>query len=801
MHPRSGRLISDESKHFYEFGPFRVDPEERLLLRDNRPVLLQPKAFDTLLVLVRNNETVVLKDDLMKALWPDSFVEESNLSQNIFVLRKALGETAQDARYITTVPGRGYRFTEKVRFVPQQGEIVVQTESVTHVTINQTLREKTWYLAAVAVLVALAAVLGSILAWKSYSSSRSASKLTEKDSIVIADFANTTGDAVFDNTLQQGLSAQLEQSPFLNLLSDRRTAQALRLMGQPKDARLTADLAREVCQRTASAAVMDGSIAEIGSRYLLIVRALDCSTGEPLATTGAEAADKNHVLDALGKVASETRSKLGESLGSVQKYDVPPQDVSTRSLEALQSYSLAMKSRHGDLTMPIQLFQRAIDQDPNFAMAYAQLGVIYVNESETVRGADNIRKAYALRDRVSEREKFYIEAHYYDMVTGDLEAARKTYNLWEQIYPRDPAAPADLATIYFYLGDFDKVLDLTRRALDLQGDESNKPSPNLVWCYIFANRLDDARAMDLDAQTRHIDDPLFHLSLYILDFLKHDTEGMKKEAAGLANDPTWGDGVLGYESETAAYAGQLAKASDFMRRASASAERADKKQTAALYEAGSAMGEALVGNDALAKSQAKSALKLSHGRDGEAMAAIALSLAGDSPSAMQLVKDLNQRFPQDTVVQFNYLPTIRAASESRNRNPGKAIQELMPAAPYELGITALDDGISLYPVYVRGEAFLAAKQGAAAAVEFQKIIDHPGVVQNELIGALAYLGLARAAALAGDTRKAQTAYPVFFDLWKDADPDIPILKQARTGYAKLQPTKGSSDSYRKVARW
>jgi DNA-binding winged helix-turn-helix (wHTH) protein/Flp pilus assembly protein TadD len=777
--------MDKETKHFYEFGPFRIDPEKLLLLRDNEIVALPPKAFETLLVLVRHSvchsETVVLKDDLMKSVWPDTFVEESNLAQNIFVLRKTLGETAGQNRYIATVPGRGYRFAEKVRLVPEQKkeeEIVLQSRSITHVVIDErSSSSQMWRWAGAAALVL--AALGGAWLWRSYKVPR----LTNKDTVVLADFANTTGDSVFDGTLRQGLSAQLEQSPFLNLLSDRRTGQTLALMGQPKDARLTHELAQEVCQRAAAAAVLDGSIAQIGGRYLLTLRALDCKSGETLASAAAEANDRSQVLEALGKIASETRGKLGESLASVQKYDVPPQEVSTPSLEALHSYSLAMKVRNGDFATCIPLFRRAIEQDPNFAMAYAQLGVVYINIGETVRGVENLRKAYELRERVSEREKFYIASHYDSLVTGDLEAARKDSELWAQIYPRDPGASGNLAVIYYYLGDFEKLLATVQESSDLAG---TKASPNLDWCFIFLNRLDEAKAMALQAQTLHVDDPLYHLNLYTIDFLRRDFAGTKHEAAGLVGNPTWGDAVFYFEAATAGYFGQFIQAREFSRRAADFAEKADKKQSAAIYLADAAIREALAGNSALAREQAKSALAISRGKDVEAMSAIALSLAGDSAKAMQLVSDLDKRFPQDTITQFNHLPTIRSAVELQNGNAAKAIQTLAAASPYELGITALDAGMSLYPVYMRGEAYLAAKQGSAAAAEFQKILDHPGVVQNELIGALAYLGQGRAYTLSGDTNRAHAAYQEFFALWKDADPNIPILREAKTEYAKLQ---------------
>jgi len=771
--------MSKQAKQLYEFGPFRVDPQECLLFRDGEALSLTPKAFETLLVLIQNAGHLMSKDELMKNIWPDSYVEEVNLSQNISMLRKVLGDPAQGSRYIVTVPGRGYRFTEVVRFVPQQDDIVLASRSITHVVIDkETSPAEAWRWVAVAGVV-VAAILGGTWYWRSHP----APKLSDKDTIVMADFENKTGDPVFDGTLRQGLSAQLEQSPFLNLLSDRRTAQTLALMGQPKDARLTHELAQEVCQRAAGAAVLDGTIAQIGERYLLTLRALDCATGDSLANTVAEASDKTRVLDALGKIASETRSKLGESLASVRRYDIPPESVTTPSLEALKSYSLAMKVRSGDFATCIPLFQRAIEQDPKFAMAYAQLGVVYINIGQTVRGTENIRKAYELRDRVSDREKFYIASHYDTMVTGDLEAARKDYELWAQLYPRDPLVPASLAVVYFYLGDFDKVLTITQKAMNLSGE--NRLSSNLVWAYIFVNRLADAKAMALEAQTRKQDDPSFHQNLYVIDFLQRDFEGMKREAAGLVSNPTWGHAALNYESDTAAYFGRFAQGRELTRRAADSAQKADNKQSAAIYEADGAIREAFVGNTALAKQQARSAPALSNGKEVEAMAAIAFSVAGDSGQAMQLANDLGKRFPQDTIVEFNYLPTIRAAAELRDGDSGKAITTLAAAAPYELGITALDAGISLYPVYLRGEAYLAAQQGSAAAAEFQKILDHPGVVQNELIGALAHLGLGRAYVLSKDTSKARAAYQDFFTLWKDADPDVPILKQAKAEYARL----------------
>ena len=586
-----------------------------------------------------------------------------------------------------------------------------------------------------------------------YFRSRHAAPLTEKDTVVLADFTNTTGDAVFDGTLRQGLSSQLEQSPFLNLLSDERVAQTLALMAQPKDARFTRELAREVCQRTASAASIEGSISSLGSQYVVGLKAVNCRSGDVLANEQATANGKEQVLKELGEAATKMRVKLGESLASVQRYDAPAENVTTPSLEALQAYSLGYQAQmvKRDNAAAIPLLLRAVSLDSNFAMAYARLGTNYGNLGQTARAAENTRKAYELRERVSEREKLYITSHYEDYVTGNIEAARKAYELWAQTYPRDAIPPGNLSAINGALGDYDKAL-----------------------------------AAAQEAQAHNLDNPANHQILYSIDFLQHNAAGMEREAAGLMGKPGFEDVMLYGESDTAAYGGRFSKARELTRRASESAQRADEKETAAGYQAESAMREALVGNMSLARQQAQAALTLSTGRDAEAVSAIALGLAGDAAQATRLAADLANRFPEDTIVQFSYLPTIHAATALQGGSASKAIEALVPVAPYELGSAVGSFNYALYPVYLRGEAYLAAHQGSAAAVEFHKILDHPGVAQNEPIGALAHLGLARAYALSSESVKSRTAYQNFFALWKDADSDIPILIAAKAEYAKLK---------------
>ena len=617
--------------------------------------------------------------------------------------------------------------------------------------------------------------------------SRKPRALTRKDTIVLSDFTNTTGDTVFDGTLRQGLSAQLEQSPFLNLLSDERIAQTLSLMAQPKGTQLTHELAKQVCQRTASAAVLDGSIAEIGTAYLLTLHAVNCSNGGSLASTQAQASDKNHVLEALGKMASEIRAKLGESLGSVQRYDAPPENVTTPSLEALKAYGLGYEEANikNDYAAATRLFQRAISLDPNFAMAYARLGSSYFNLADTSLAAETTRKAYQLRERVSEREKFYISSHYEQFVLGNLEETRKTYELWAQTYPGDDVPVGNLGLIYANLGNYEKSLAATQEALRL--DPGNALyNGNLVSIFLTLNRTSEAKRMVEQAQARGLDSPSLHTALYLSDLVQHDAADLERQAAELIGKPGYEDLALYYDSDAAAYSGQLAKARELTRRAAESARRADEREAAADYEAEAAVREALVDNVHLAKRQAQAALALSNGRDLQAISAIALGLSGDSVQATRLADNLGKRFPEDTVVQFNYLPTIRAAVSLRGGDTGKAIQALAAAEPYELGATTDNLSFYLYPVYMRGEAYLAAHQGTAAAAEFEKIIDHPGLVVNELIGALARLEMGRSYELSGDSIKAKAAYKDFLTLWKYADPNTPILKQAKAEHAKLQ---------------
>jgi Flp pilus assembly protein TadD len=453
----------------------------------------------------------------------------------------------------------------------------------------------------------------------------------------------------------------------------------------------------------------------------------------------------------------------------------------------LQAYSLGSKATlvKNDDAAAIPLFQRAVSLDPNFAMGYAHLGTSYYNVGESVRAAENIRKGYELRERVSEREKLYITSHYEQFATGDLEATRKAYELWEQTYPRDEAALINLGTVYSILGDYNKSLAAHQEAMKLSPG-SGLSYANLVAAYVAVNRLDEATATAQEAEAHNLDSPVLHSNLYLVDFLQHNSTGMEREAGGLMGKAGFEDLMLSFESDTAAYGGQFSKARELTRRAAESAQRADEKEAAAAYQAEAAVREALVGNMTEARQQARAALALSTGKDCQAIAAVTLGLVNDAAQSSRLADDLAKRYPEDTIVQFEYLPMIQAATDLQEGRAIKAIDALAKTAPYELGAPAQNVNFALYAVYFRGKAYLAARQGSQAATEFQKILDHSGAVQNEPIGAMAHLGLGRAYVITGDAAKAKAAYQDFLALWKDADPDIPILKEARAEYARLQ---------------
>ena len=705
----------------------------------------------------------------------------SDISCDLKRLRRDGGGIAP-APAANTVPRRGASSGVPLP-LPPRGQRSASSAEAPAVTAQPQTKRRGWIPDVLIIL----GVIATAIAGGLYLRSHHAAPLTNKDTIVLADFTNSTNDPVFDGALRQGLEAQLAQSPFLAIVSEQRVQQTLRQMDQPSDTRLTPEVAQEVCQRTNSAAVLHGSITQIGSQYSLVLNAVSCEGGESLASASADALDKNHVLDALNDAASSMRSKLGESLSTVQKFDTPVEQATTPSLEALQKYSLARRIQlgQGDNAGAVPFYQQAIALDPNFAMAYAALGACYYNLGETSLAAQNTTKSYELRERVSETERFGIESRYQHFVTRDLEKARQAYDLWAQTYPRNYIPANNLGVIHDSLGQFSKSVDEYRKALKIESS-SGLTYANLVGSYLFLNRLQAAVATAAEAQSKKLDSPALRLNLYRLAFLQNDPAGMAQQLAWSAGKPGVENAMLRLEADTAAYAGHLDNAREISLRAIESAKRGSEKEAAAGYESDMAFRGAVFGNVKEAEQHAMAALALSSGRDVQYGAALALAAAGNSRAEL-LADQLRKQFPEDTIVRFIYLPTIQAEVALKRNDPAKAIDALQAAAPYELGSPGNTAAFtpSLYPIYVRGQAYLAARRGNEAAVEFEKILKWRGVVQNQPIAPLAHLGLARAYALEGDTAKARAAYEDFFDLWKDADPDIPILHQAKAEQSRL----------------
>ena len=769
---------NQRSEELYEFGPFRIDPARETLLKAGVTVPLTPKTFQILLVLVRHGQEIVTKDDLLKSVWPDTFVEEANHSRNIFMPRKALGESAKDHRYIATVPGQGYRLAETVQLIPgQEFAIAAASRSRVQIDIEET---RPWMWIATAAGITLAVTAGAL-----YFISHQRPVLAVKDTVVLADFANTTGDPLFNETLRQGLAIQLQQSPYLSLISDQRIEHTLRFMGHSAGAPLTPELARGVCERTGSSAVLQGSIAPLGSRYVLTLQAKGCRTGEVLDQEQVQAASKEEVLSALDQIASRFRTRVGESLTTIQEYDTPLAEATTSSLEALEAYSAGWKLHVVTGTMAaMPLMKRAVEMDPNFALAQSTLAREYANLDESDLAGESATRAWQLRGHTSDREKFFITANYEGLATGNLEKARENDEAWAHTYPREPI-PHSLLSGYPDKGEarYEQAIAEARRAIDLDPDFAIAYY-NLGVNHVYLNRLEEAEHVLQQAASRGIEIDELIMLQFDIAFLKSDQAAMER-AAVQARERSGGDTwISNKEAFAQAYVGHLQKASTLSQRAVDQAVQNAQSERAGLWEGGAALRAAFFGDAAQARQRAMAALRYTNNREVEFGAALALAISGDASRAQQLTDDVERRFAEDTVVRFSYVPVLRARMALSQGDVLKAIELLQVAAPYELGAPRLLYG-QLYPIYLRGEADLAAHHGEEAVIEFQKILDHPGIVGSDPIGALAHLQIGRAFLMAGDKTSARSAYQSFLSLWKDADPGIAVLKQAKKEYAEL----------------
>ncbi|MFY9675835.1 MAG: winged helix-turn-helix domain-containing protein [Terriglobales bacterium] len=756
-------LSADQkTRQLYEFGPFRVDPEKELLLRDNQSIPLAPKAFQVLLVLMRRKQELVTKDELLKAVWPDTFVEETNLSRNIFLLRKALGESPQDHQYIVTVPGRGYRFAEDVQFVPDEElNMIAASHSQVQIEVKET---KPWGWIGVAAVLLVALGVGTIKLFVQHSPA-----LTEKDSIVLADFANSTGDPVFDGTLRQGLAVELEQSPFLRIMDDAQLERDLRLMNVQPGARITNQIAHDVCAREGAAATIDGAIASLGKSYVITLQAITCQDGATLAREQIQAEDKEHVLKALGSATAAMRRKLGESLSSIQKLNQPLEQVTTPSLEALQNYSAGLSIMgQGHFLAAVPLFERATAIDPNFALAYYLEGIAYEQAGDMERSAEYAKRAFSLVDHVSETERTEITAYYY-RATGELDKEIDAYHWATRNYLHRWGSYNQLSLIYMDMGQFEEGLK--------EGQEAARLEPNVEPPYrreldalICLDRLPEADQVAAKVRALGIEGSRIHQRFLELAYVEDDKAAIAREIQWFAGKPEEYLS-LGLQAADMNVHGQRRQSHKLYQRAADTARHLGFRYVADEYEEADALADALSGNCQTARRLGRPVL--------------AMAVCGEVAAAEKIAAETSKSLPNGTIWNAVLLPEIQATIALHRDEPAKSVELLASASPYE---RAYPDAI-----YVRGLAYLRMHRGAEAAAEFQKIVDrkganwgatwvHPNWGQRY---SLSYLGMARGYALAGDTVSAKKTFQDFFELWKDADPDIPVLKQAKAEYAKL----------------
>jgi DNA-binding winged helix-turn-helix (wHTH) protein/tetratricopeptide (TPR) repeat protein len=775
-------VLDESRRELYEFATFRMDADKEVLLRDGQPVPLTPKAFQILLVLVRCGGEVATKDEIMKAVWPDTFVEETNLTRNIFSIRKALGENSEN-QYIITVSGRGYRLAEKaLPVLLSELNVVSAVRSTVEIEVQEERKKNRagWIAVAAAIVVA-----GAVAA---YLSVNRAPRMTKTDTVVIADFGNGTNDPVFDQALTLGLAVQLEQSPFLQIVSDQRVQHVLQLMGRSRSERLTPALAREVCERIGATVMLEGSISNLGSEYVLGLRATRCGPGDLIDVEQSTAKTKEQVLDALTLVARRFRRRAGESLRTRQVHDKPLEEGTTASLEALKAYSAGRwASLTESMVAGIPLHKRAIELDPNFALAYASLALIDANSGQTGPAVEAARRAYELRNRASDRERFFTEVTYDRIVSGNLERARQTCISWAQTYPRDPEAHSLASGMILQgLGDFDISIDEARKALALDPD-LGPAYTNLAYSYLLQSQMKQALEVAQQASARGFDPPEMLVLRYAIAFANRDTEGMKRTAALAMGKPWAEDWMTQTEALAAADRGQIRLARQRSRKARELAIGVGQPERAAGYESAFAVDEALFGYPREAIHAATEALGMSRARDVEYTAALAFGLAGNLQQTDVLRKDLHDRFPEGTAVNRIYLPVLSAVLAMGKGNALEAVEDLQVTTTGEMAMVG--DGSAMlgnvHSPYIRGQALFRAGRIQEGIAEFQKIVDHPGIRFTDPIGSLAHLQISRGYRLAGDRDKARSEYEMLLERWAESDPDVPILKEAQREFHAL----------------
>lgn len=769
----------------YRFGTYELQTRTRELYKHGTRLKLRLQPFHVLHALVERAGDVVTREELRKELWPsDTFVDfEHGLNTAIKELRGVLSDSASEPRYIETLPKLGYRIIVPVTKTPSlsSGDFLPVALPETTKGISRPITGHGWQV--VSLLAAIAVSVG--LFWKYPFHPSRALALKEKDIIVVADFQNTTGENVFDDALKQGLIVAFEQSPYFRVLPDRKTAVILKQMGRSPDERLTGKTAIELCQRAGSNVMVQGSISSLGTNYLVGLTAVRCDNSDAIAHEQTQAKRKEDIVPALGMTSTRLRGRLGESVASIEKYNAPLEQVTTISLDALRAYGTAYATFGRDeLRSAIPFFQRAVKLDPGFAMAYGQLASIYQDLGETELARENAIKAFQLKERLTESERLVIESWYNIFVTGDLEKAAQLYEMELQNYPATPGALNDLGSAYVMLGRYEKASNLFRQALTMVPNA--EISGNLATSLLATEQSDQVRTV-LEGTSHEMSQAPWLLQVrYWEAFYDGNRKEMQDLISQAAGVPVARPVLLSEQARTEAYWGRFGKARQLSELAANLKAREGEKESAADCLAEVALREAEVGDASRARQTVFHSLQLARNQSVVALAAMVMAQIGDLNQAQTFGEELNQKFGSDTLIQNYWLPTIRARIELHQGSWSKALETLSVAEPFDFAAAPALTTSTLYPAYVRGEVYMAAGNGKQAAAEFSKLIDHPGMVLNFPLGALVHLQLGRAHALVGDTIKARAAYEDFFNIWHDADPDMPILKRAKAEYAKLK---------------
>ncbi len=772
-------MNSDSANHtVYRFGVFEANPETGEFLRKGVRIKLQEQPFRLLQLLLENAGEIVSRESVRQRLWPgNTFVDfDASLGVAVGKLREALGDDADSPRFIETIPRRGYRFVAPVQQANQSPELAIASP-VASSSRPQTRRK------AITIGITLAILL-SVLGV--YLKSRHQAQLAQRDGIIVGDFSNSTGDPVFDGSLRRAVVVQLAQSPYFTIPPDTKLEETLQGLGRPPDEKLTPTLAREVCQQAGAKAAVTGAISQQGVSYVIALEADRCADGNSLARQEVTAAGKSQVLPSLGRAIEDLRKKLGESRDSLHDYGVPIEQATTDSIEALKAYQLGLDLRARDNSpKSIPAFKVAVTLDPNFAMAYAQLGSAYSNVGETIAGSQYFKRAFELRSRTTEPERFYIAGRYFDIITGELEKASENYELWQQTYPDEWLAYNALANDANQLGRYETAIKAAKQVVLLNPNHAFGYT-NLALGLLGTNRFGEAKAVCEEAVAKRRDSDTIHMILYAVAFMGGNKKALQREM-DLATRSQDKPSMLYVQGEAAAARGKMKEATELFQQNVAQLQADHQPEGAANTLAYDALLSAVIGWTQEARLMAAASLRLGRGETDLGLNALALALAGDAAQAKNIAEEFNRSYPLATLNMGVYSPMIQTVmAESRRPSPAEVTDMMKAALPYEFGQEA-----DLLPIYIRGQAYLASHSGADAAKEFQKLLDHLGVDPISPYISLAYLGLARADNLMGKRIDSLKAYEHFFQLWKNADKDIPTLQVARHEYLVLSHSGGT----------